>query len=164
MRYDQMAEGGNGVFVIQWDDTTPVGDNASVSPTNTVLQIWGDGSGVRLFTSVRGPREQVPAAIADQAAFHEYAVVFEAGAYRFLLDDQVIFGPIQSTLRPSAIWMGNPILSWVGPCSGWSAFSVDSNRVEADAATPASRSTMGSLKALYRSERKPQGVTPSTNR
>ena len=149
IRYDHISGCGTGIFVIPWADTSPTGDNASVSATNVVFQIWGDGSGVTLSTSLGGTYEHLSVAIPNQEAFHQYAVRCEGGAYRFLVDGQTVFGPVENTLRPSAIWMGNPIFSYSG-CEDWSAFSVDYVRVESVGATRASSNSWGTLKIRYR--------------
>lgn len=149
VRFDQLAWCGDGVMVIPWDDTRPIGDNASITSSNIVFQLWGDGGGIRLFTCLRGSYEEVVSGVANQDAFHEYVVRYEQGEYRFLVDGQVVFGPVLSSLRPTAMWIGNPIFSYSG-CEDWSALSVDFVRVEGAGPTPVRTPSWGELKSTYR--------------
>ena len=149
MRYDQFGGCGDGLLVVKWDDTTPSGNNASITASNIVFQIWGDAPGIRILTSLRGTHEQLPVAIQGQSQFHDYEVVCERSTYTFLIDGEPVFGPAPNTDRPTAVWLGNPTVSYSG-CQDWSAFSVDFIRVDVDAPISTGRSTWADLKAHYR--------------
>jgi len=148
MRYDHRGAWGDGVNVMKWDDTTPSGANSPGQHCCCVLSVWADPS-IRIFTSVRGFFEEVPISVSDPDAFHVFEARYERGAYSFLIDGDVVFGPASSVLRPTAIWMGNPVVAYWG-AGGWSTFSVDYVRVTADAPIPVAPWTWGQLKARYR--------------
>jgi hypothetical protein len=149
MRYDQLGGCGDGVFLVKWDDTSPISENASVSASSVVFQIWGGTPGITFYTSVGGNYEQLAAGVQDHDVFHDFSLVCEASAYTFLVDGSPIFGPVQSDIRPSALWLGNPTFSYSG-CQDWAAFSVDYIRVEVYAPVPTQTGSWAALKALYR--------------
>jgi hypothetical protein len=65
------------------------------------------------------------------------------------VDGEIVYGPITSSLRPTAIFMGNPVLAYWGP-TDWCWFSVDYIRVEMPGPVPTVARTWGAIKGLYR--------------
>jgi hypothetical protein len=134
-------------MISRWEDTGPIGDNPPVDPSGVVFQLWAD-VGVRVHTSLVGSYQALPIGIPDAYSFHEYSVRYEGGAYSFLIDGQSVFGPVTSALRPTAIWVGNPVFTDAG--SSWAAFTFDHITVEADSPTAVTSWSWGKVKIRYR--------------
>lgn len=130
MRYDRVTAFGNGVVVLQSESTEPSGTNPPGLQQNLLLQMWchtGMG-GVGVFTALGGSVHQI-AVIPPPDEFHEFVLACQGDVFTISVDDELVFGPVTSDLRPTAIWMGNPALVYWG-ASEWTGFSVDYIRVE----------------------------------
>jgi hypothetical protein len=67
--------------------------------------------------------------------WHIYRLEYVAGSYSLFVDNALLIGPIASGLRPTSMWLGNPVITW----SSWdesTTFSVDYLRVAVPGATP----------------------------
>lgn len=114
MRYDDTTDHGNGLQVVYWEDSSPAGDNPPIPAGQGVFGIWSTGVGLLGdSTSVTNPFE-----------FHEYSLTYSSGEYTVLVDGAVVLGPTASSVRPNAIWVGNPIITRWG-LHDWSDFTVD---------------------------------------
>jgi hypothetical protein len=129
MRYDFANVAGDGVMALATQNADPVG-TSSPTPNNAreVFRVWNDGGGLRaavLFGKV--------VSIPDASAFHDYRLEYVGGAYSLFVDTALVLGPIASAVRPSTIWVGNPVALWWGSGSfgPWTAFTMDFIRVTA---------------------------------
>lgn len=146
MKYDHRTGWGSGVVLVARNNTVPIADQYPVGFPEQVLAIWCDPD-VRLLSAVSGRFEQI-ASVADPDSYHEYMLEYVDGTYLVSIDGTVIYGPAKSTLRPTAILIGNPVFSYWGTTT-WSAFSLDYIRVLADTPVPANTTTLGQLKARF---------------
>jgi hypothetical protein len=112
-KYETLGPRGAGVRITDWDYTDPVGTNSPGQPF--ILFLGGAADHVTLLT----PGGDV--AIGNPLATHLYRVECIGGAYTYLVDGAVV-KQLEETLRPSAIWFGNPIVTTPGT---WSSFSID---------------------------------------
>ncbi len=85
-----------------------------------VFYIWADQSSGP-FTSLAG---QNSSAVPNPSGFHIYRLVYAAGQYTVYLDGDLWQGPVSSPVRPTALWIGNPIV--VPNPIAWTSISVDS--------------------------------------
>lgn len=115
MKIDQIGGYGTGVRVLDWNPAEAGGDNTPLRPL--VMQVWGDQHGVRVF--VPGSMVRVPGAY----GWHDYKLQYEEGAYTLFVDGEHAAGPVESELRPTAVWMGNPIFV-EGSANEWTDFRV----------------------------------------
>src|SRR5690606_1925261 len=67
--------------------------------------------------------------------FHTYEFQYQNGEYRILIDGIERMGPIASTFRPNALWLGHPFFG-AGEVADWSDFTVDTLRVTAVESIP----------------------------
>ncbi|MEJ2502375.1 MAG: hypothetical protein P8177_03520 [Gemmatimonadota bacterium] len=90
-----------GLNVLDWDPMELAEDR---DPNEgRVMQIWARSKdGVRVMLA--GEFFQVPAPTSP----HQYRLVYEEGAYSLFIDEVMVAGPIASSVRPTALWMGNP--------------------------------------------------------
>lgn len=143
MRYDHVTGYGDGVFVEQQESTDPSGVNPPSIRPNILMQIW-----TTVIQSSLGGSHQDVAPIVDPTSWHEYGLACVGNAYTISVDGVVVYGPVTSTLRPTAIWLGHPALAYWG-WSDWTSFSVDYIRVEAEGPVSVGRDTWGLLKARF---------------
>ncbi len=134
MKYDSIASHGNGLYLRDWANSEPVGDNAPVD-SSTQLRIWADrgGSGgqQQLLASAGGTT--IP--LGNELAYHTYRLEYAGGQYSLYVDDTLKIGPVSSNDRPNALWIGNPIFTWWG-VTDWSDFRIDYIRVSAPSSLP----------------------------
>lgn len=138
---------GAGLTLMDWEDTSPAGDNAPAVRPNCVLQIWA-GTTIEIYSALSGAFERLPIPIPNTLDMHQYELRCAGGTYSLYVDGVLRYGPIASTLRPHSVWIGNPVFSYWGP-GGWSAFSTDYLRVSVPAATSTRRTSWGALKSRY---------------
>jgi hypothetical protein len=113
MRFDAIGGFGAGLQVVSSPNTNPTGTNGT---GQAVLALWnGDVS------LLGAPWSSLP----DPSSFHDYRLQYVAGTYRLYIDGALAAGPVSSTLRPNAIWFGNPAAVWWGQ-SDWTTFTLDS--------------------------------------
>jgi hypothetical protein len=96
--------------------------------------VGGTGdSGAARFVARRPANEStclaVPPSRDSPLEFHEVSLACEGTSCTIRIDDQLVFGPVSSTLRPSAVYLGNPALAYWYP-TDWQWFTVDYFRVE----------------------------------
>jgi hypothetical protein len=118
MAYTNLGPGGSGLAVLSWPDSSPQGWNPP--GFGEVFYIWADQSSGP-FTSLAG---QNSPAVSNPSGFHVYRLVYAAGQYTVYLDGNLWQGPVSSPVRPTAIWIGNPIV--VPNPIAWTTLSVDS--------------------------------------
>ena len=72
-------------------------------------------------------------AVAGPTAFHDYRLEYVNGRYSLWVDGVRTMGPVASSTRPNAIWMGNPVFThWT--FSDWTDFTIDSVQISAEQA------------------------------
>ena len=124
MRFDSLAPSGTEFHVGDWANTDPSGDNP---PGNLVFAI-GACSACGLVTNLLGVPSQVPG---SDTAFHDYRLEYVNGRYSLWVDGVRTMGPVASSVRPNAIWIGNPVFThWVA--ADWTDLTLDSVLVSAE--------------------------------
>lgn len=148
-RFDNITLWGVGIVVVQTESTEPVGDNRAATPDNVVLQLWCDNpqGSMAVWTSLDGYIHQV-GSIPNPTGIHEVALDCEGNSYTIRADGALLYGPVTSALRPTAIFFGNPSLAWWYP-TDWTSFSVDYLRVELPLPIAVAHPTWGAIKAIY---------------
>jgi len=121
MKYNSIAAHGDGIFANLWEDTMPTGDNSPL--LNGIYSIWADSAN-GLRTSILGQKTY----IFNPLNFHTYRLEFIDAKYSLFVDGVKKIDSIDSSLRPTAIWIGNPIFTHWG-VSDWSDFTIDYVRV-----------------------------------
>jgi hypothetical protein len=143
MRYDRLTPWGCGIVIFQIDNTEPVGTNPPGTP-DVLMMLWGE----EIDTSLGGTFETV-ATMPPPYEMHEFELECVGNSYTISVDGQVVYGPVTSTLRPTAVAIGNAVLAYWYP-TDWQEFSVDYIRVEVPGPVPVAGRTWGSLKEMYR--------------
>jgi hypothetical protein len=145
MRYDRLTPWGSGIVILQKDNTEPAGTNPPGSSENVVLMmLWGES----IVSGLGGTFGNV-APMPPPYQMHEFELACLGSSYTISVDGQVVYGPVTSTLRPTAVEIGNALLAYWYP-TDWQEFSVDYIRVEVPEPVPVAERTWGSLKAMYR--------------
>ena len=124
MRYDRLTPWGDGLIVFQTESTDPSGTNQVPNADQVVLQLW-EGN---VYTTLDGSWHQV-AAMPTPTAFHEFVLACVGGSYTITADGALLYGPVTSAMRPTALYLGNPCHAFWYP-TDWSSFTVDYIRVE----------------------------------
>ena len=122
MKYDSIAGYGDGMYVAQPVSTDPVGVNGVFEPV--VLTIWA-GTEIGLQARIE---DNQPVNIASPTTFHVYRLEYLGGQYSLFVDGSLVIGPVNSSLRPNTIWIGNPIFA-LGGVGDWTDFTIDYVRV-----------------------------------
>jgi hypothetical protein len=143
MRYDRLTPWGAGVLIMETDSTEPLDGNPPTLRDDVLVQLWG----ATINSSLSGSFQQV-AYMPPPNEMHEFGLECVGNSYTIRIDGQVVYGPISSTLRPTAVWIGNPVLAYWYP-TDWQAFSVDYLRVEVPGPSPVAPTTWGAIKAMY---------------
>jgi alpha-tubulin suppressor-like RCC1 family protein len=125
LRFDSLAPNGTEFHVGDWPNTDPVGDNP---PGHLGFAIGACGA-CGLVTNLLGATDTV----AGPTAFHDYRLEYVNGRYSLWVDGVRTMGPVASSIRPNAIWMGNPVFThWT--FSDWTDFTIDSVQISAEQA------------------------------
>lgn len=144
IRFDHITPWGTVVVVLQTQSTDPSGTNAVGTYNDVLLQIAGD----YLYSALGGSGCVPVAPLPSPYEVHEISLDCVGNAFTIGIDGQVVYGPVASALRPTAVWMGNPSLAYWYP-TDWTWFSVDDLRVEVPGPTPVATTTWGAVKARY---------------
>ncbi len=153
LRYDHLAPYGSGLAVFRSQDTEPVGDRLPHGhPEDVVLHMGTDAAqgGLRINTALDGSFDLVGIVPVDPTAPHEVKVVYVGTSAAILVDGQVIYGPVTTSLRPTAVLFGNAPIYWYLWADDWTEWSLDEFRVEVDGPVPVIETTWGAVKARYR--------------
>jgi hypothetical protein len=149
MRMDHITFYGTYLVVLDTPSTEPVGSNEVGHTHDVLLMIAGDGTdGWLLHSALDGslhPVAQVPFGF----QLRDFELGCTGTSFTVRVDGEIVYGPITSSLRPTAIFMGNPVLAYWGP-TDWCWFSVDYIRVEMPGPVPTVARTWGAIKGLYR--------------
>jgi hypothetical protein len=115
LRFPSTASSGtHAIYVTRWANTETIGNNPPAGQT----PIWGVASGASGLIGTTN------ASIADPSAFHVYRLDYVNGAYSVFVDGVLRQGPVASTVRPTTIWMGNPVFTfWT--VADWTDFTLD---------------------------------------
>ncbi|MFN8179052.1 MAG: hypothetical protein U0167_14065 [bacterium] len=124
MHFDRITPWGTFLMVLQVPSTDPSGDNDPFTETDRLLQIASNG----LYSALSGSISLV-AGLPSPTTTHEVSLVCVGNKFTIKIDGQIVYGPVASTMRPNAVWMGNPAVAyWYS--TDWTSFSVDDIRVE----------------------------------
>jgi hypothetical protein len=150
LRYDRVTPWGTGVQISEAESTEPFGDNNIVTAENVMLHVWNDGSGdgIVVYTAIGGSLQWV-ADVSPATEYHEFELDCAGTLYMIRVDGQVVFGPVASDMRPTAVTMGNGCVAFWYP-TDWTSFSVDYLRVEVPGPVPVATTSWGAIKAMYR--------------
>jgi len=143
LRYDRLTSWGSGVLVMDTEDTEPVGTNSPATRETVLMQLWG-----HTINSSLGGTLQIVASMPPPYEMHEFSLECVGTTYTISVDDQVVYGPITSALRPTAVWIGNPVLAYWYP-TDWQSFSVDYLRVEVPGPVSVRTVSWGKVKSAY---------------
>ena len=111
-------------MILQSQDTAPSGSVAIAGLEDMVLAISPD-----ILWSFLGSPGQAVASMPSPLQFHEVALECAGTLYTIRIDGQLVYGPVSSSLRPTAVYMGNPALAYWYP-TDWQWLTVDYFRVE----------------------------------
>jgi len=151
MRFDHITWYGTFLVVLQTQSTEPVGGNPVGRWDDVLLMIAGDGSeGFELYSALDGSCDPI-AFVPSASELQEFALECVGSYFTVRAGGEIVYGPVTSTLRPAAVFMGNPVLAYWGP-TDWCWFSVDYLRVEVPGTVPVEGTSWGAVKALYRGE------------
>jgi hypothetical protein len=151
MRYDRVTPWGTGVVVLQKESTEPIGNNYIFGPPEDILMhLWCDSPGgpIRVLTAIGGSIHEVGTAW-PATDFHEFELACVGTLFTISVDGEVVYGPVSSALRPTAMSMGNDSIAFWYP-TDWTSFSVDYVRVEVPGPVPVVETTWGAMKSMYR--------------
>ena len=151
MSYDRVTPWGSGLAVFQTQSTEPSGENPPWGRSeDVVFELATDSSlgGVGVATALGGSLQTV-AIVPGLTDVHEFDLTCVGTSYTISADGQVIFGPVSSALRPTAVAMGNPNIAFWYP-TDWTSWSIDYFRVEVPGQVPVAEKTWGALKSMYR--------------
>ena len=126
IRSDRITPWGTTLVVLQTQSTEPSGTTSLGRYSDMLLQI----SGGQVWSALGTGGDAVPVAyLPSPYELHEVALACFGNAFTISIDGEVVFGPVTDTLRPTAVFMGNPSLAYWYP-TDWQWFSVDYFRVE----------------------------------
>jgi len=150
MRFDRVTSWDAGLLMYYAESTEPIGSNPPALRENIVLQLWGDPTwGIKVCSALSGQYAEGVAYVQPATEFHEFTLECIGTTFTLLADGRSIYGPVDSSLRPTALWIGNPALACRYP-SDWSSLSVDYIRVELPRPVPVESTSWGAIKALHR--------------
>jgi hypothetical protein len=152
LRYDHLAPYGAGLAVFRAQDTEPAGDRLPHGhPEDTVLHMGTDSAqgGLWIATALDGSYDPVGVVPVDPTVPHEVKVEYIGTSAAILVDGQVIYGPVTTSLRPTAVQFGSAPLYWYLWADDWTAWSLDEFRVETEEPTPVVEETWGAIKARF---------------
>lgn len=144
MHFDRTTPWGTFLMVLQVPSTDPSGDNDPFTETDRLLQVAWQG----IFSALEGSISLV-AELPSPTATHEVSLACVGNQFTIRIDGEIVYGPVTSTMRPTAVWMGNPVIAYWYP-TDWTSFSIDYLRVEEPGPVPIVEKTWGSIKAVYR--------------
>lgn len=152
LRFDRVTPWGVGLSVYQTASTEPVGESDQATGETVLLQLWCDGPGVEVWTALGGSITYV-ADVPSSTEFHQFVLNCAGDEFTITADDEIIFGPVASDLRPTAVMLGNPLVAFWYP-TDWTSFSIDELRVEVPGPVPVVETSWGTIKALSRDGRR----------
>lgn len=123
MKFDSIAPSGSGIFISNWPDSDPTGNNPPAAAGNGLATIWADqGDGVYVDFDQRYT-------VSDNTlSYHTYRLDYIDGQCSLYIDDQLTAGPLGCD-TPNNIWIGNPVFThW--DQSDWTDFTIDYISVE----------------------------------
>lgn len=148
IRFDRVTPWGTFFGVFQTPSTQPSGTDPPLRIENLMLVIAGDG----LYSALGGGASWFVPKVAEMPSpyeLHEVALDCAGTEFTIRIDGQAVYGPVTSSLRPSAVFIGNAALAYWYP-TDWTSFSVDYIRVEVPDPVPVEKCSWGALKATYR--------------
>jgi hypothetical protein len=148
LRYDFLTGLGSGFVVFRTEDTEPLGgDPPHGRQEDIALHMGANSSGFSIATALDGSYHSVECAL-DPTQLHQVKVEWVGTSASILVDGEIIYGPVTTTLRPTAVMFGNHPLYWY-LAGDWTAWSVDEFRVETQGPVPVTNETWGAIKARY---------------
>ncbi len=136
LRHDYIGGAGNGVYIRYWQKSKPEGENPPLTTDARVFSIWSDQTSSRI--GLMGQTVSYPDI---PGKFKVYRLEYLGGVYSAFIDDQLVAGPVESSVRPNVIWVGNPLVLWwvSSGQAGWSEFTIDSIQVHQPATAGAAQ-------------------------
>ena len=113
LRVDSSQSNGTGLAAPESADPLPANGNIPFG-NGTILRIWQDGVHVLDQRMTATP-----------AGYHVYRLDYTDGTYTFYIDEVQVGSPLASALRPTSLWLGNPVFAW-WINDDWTDVSVDS--------------------------------------
>lgn len=150
LRYDLITGLGSGLVVYRAEDTEPAGDGPPHGRPEDVVLHMGSASqgGLFIATALDGSYQQVGIAAVDPTEPHEVKMEWIDGSASIRVDGEIFYGPVATSLRPTAVLFGNHPLYWyLG--GAWTAWSLDEFRVETEGTTQAADESWGAIKARF---------------
>jgi hypothetical protein len=149
MRYDKITPWGTFLGVLDTPSTEPIGSNELGDDSKALLIVAGDaGTGWELYSALDGsigPIAFVPLGF----QLRDFELECVGTSFTVRVDGEVVYGPVTGTLRPTAIFMGNPVLAYWYP-TNWCWFTMDYIRVKVPGPVPVRTPSWGAVKARYR--------------
>ncbi len=124
LKFNSVTLHGTGAVALYWGDTTTLGNNPPKGPDEGLFGIWNDG-----YTQVRAVLLGQNVFLGRNFDYHKYRLEYRGGKYSVFFDDRLVVGPSSSSVRPTAILIGNPAFAFWNPWD-WSDFSIDYVKVE----------------------------------
>jgi len=148
MRFDHITFWGTFLVVLDTPSTEPVGSNQVGHTDDVLLMIAGDGTeGWELYSALDGSFDPI-AFVPLGFQLRDFELECVGTSFTVRVDGEVVYGPVTGTLRPTAIFLGNPVLAyWYS--ADWCWFSVDYIRVEVPVTALADVRSWGAIKAMY---------------
>ncbi|GEM_PF-1941883 len=124
LKFNSVTLHGTGAVALYWGDTTTLGNNPPKGPDEGLFGIWNDG-----YTQVRAVLLGQNVFLGRTFDYHKYRLEYQGGKYSVFFDDRLVVSPSSSSVRPTAILIGNPAFAFWNPWD-WSDFSIDYVKVE----------------------------------
>ena len=150
LRYDVITDLGSGLVVFRAQDTEPVGDDPPHGRPEDIVLHLGSAfpTGILIATALGGSYDQLGVVPLDPTVPHEFKVEWVGTSAEILVDGEITYGPVTTSLRPTAVLLGNHPLYWY-LAGQWTAWSLDEFRVETQGPVPVANETWGAVKARY---------------
>jgi hypothetical protein len=151
LRYDLLTGYGSGLIVYRAVDTEPAGDGPPHGRQEDIALHMGTDAaqgGLRILTALDGSYRLVGVVPVDPTEPHEVKVAWIGSSAEIRVDGEIIYGPVSTSLRPTAVLFANHPLYWyLG--GAWTAWSLDEFRVETEGTTQAADESWGAIKARF---------------
>lgn len=149
MRYDRITVWGTYLMLFDTESTEPIGTQPLGSNNKVLLGIAGNGgTGWRLYSALDGSSGSI-GDVPLGFQFRDFELECVGNSFTVRVDGEVFYGPVTSSLRPTAMFMGNPIVAYWTPVT-WCWFTMDYIRVRVPGPVPVATSSWSRVKDLYR--------------
>lgn len=142
MRFDHVTSAGTFFDAVDVESTDPAFAPPSFAE-DVLMHVGADG----LYSYISGSMVRI-ADVPSPTEFHDFGLQCVGNMFTITIDDLLVYGPIASVMRPTAICLGNNVLAYWSPVD-WTWLSVDNIRVDTDGPVPVASSTWGAVKAMF---------------